>query len=182
MSTNDIRWNQNPLINPSNDQLEAHLQEWAFVVLMFTPPKPHFSLEEYLLNQMRWTVKCTSLVESSQTVEFIQQDGLYLTFLFESPSKALSAALTLLQQHQNDFHIGVGLGSGYHFDHFKSLELIRLKGALPYGNTGEIQISSRLKMATEVPHGIGAFQCSPKLAQRIRMNYWILKDYRSSLE
>ena len=149
---------------------------------MFTPPKPQSTLEKYLLKRMQWTVECTRLIESVQPVVSIQHDGLYLTFLFEEPSTALSAALTLSQQQQNDFHIGAGFGSGYSFDHYKSIDLFQLKGALPFGNTFEVQISSTLKEATEMPHGIGAFQCSPALAQRTGMNYWILKDYRSSLE
>ena len=170
MSTSDVRWNNHPFLNLSSDQLEAHSIEWAFVVLLFTPPKPYSTLEKYLFNRMQWTVECTRLIESIHPVESIQQDGLYLTFLFEDPSVALSAALTLLQQHQHDFHIGVGLGSGYSFDHFKSLELIQLKGVLPFGNTEEVQISSALREATEMPHGIGAFQCSPGLAKRTGMD------------
>ena len=181
MSTSDIQWNQHPLVNATIEQLEAHSKEWAFVVLLFTPPKAHSSLEDYLLNQMRWTIECTRVVESIHPIGSIQQDGLYLTFLFQTPQSALSSALALLRLQQHDFHIGAGFGPGYHFDHFKSLELVRLKSALPFGNTLEIQISSALREAAEVPYGVGGFQCSPGLAQRTGMNYWILKDYRSSL-
>lgn len=182
MSTSDIRWNQQPLLQVPSEQLSAHFAERAFVVLLFTPPTPDSSLQDYLINQMQWTQRSTRIIESEHSIKSIQQDGLHLTFLFEEPQAAMSAALTLLALHQHDFHIGAGMGSGYTFDHFKSLDLFRLKGALPFGNTVELQVSSALKLATTLPNGIGAFQCSPKLAQRTGMNYWVLKDYRSSLE
>ena len=182
MSSNDIQWKDFPFLKLSNEQLQAHSKEWAFVVLYFAPSDSHSTLEEYQIKRMQRTIECTRLIETTVPVASIQNDGLFLTFLFERSEDALAAALILIQQHQHDFHIGAGSGLGYNFDHFKCLDLLQLKGALPFGNTVEVQISAKLKEETEIPHGIGAFQCSPALAQRTGMNYWILKDYRSSLE
>ena len=182
MSRSDVSWEQNPLLNLSNDQIEAHSKEWAFVVLLFTAPETDASIEEFLFNKTKWTLNCTNLIEKHHPIDAIQQDGLYLTFLFNEPKAALFSALTLLELHQHNFHVGAGVGVGYDFDHFKCLELIRLKCALPFGNTVEVQITSALMSATTLPFGIGAFQCSALLAQRTGMNYWILKDYRSTLE
>lgn len=178
----DIRWNQYPLLHLSNKELEAHSKEWAFVVLLFTPPKEGTSLEGYLLNKMKWTLECTRCIESNCSVESVQQDGQYLTFLFEAPSIALSSALILLRLHQHSFHIGAGFEDGYMFDHYQSIDLIKMKSVLQHGNTAEIQVSPSLYCSTSLPHGVGSFQCSPALAQRSGMNYWILKDYRSDLE
>ena len=178
----EVRWNQNPLLHLSNKELEAHSKEWAFVVLLFTPPKEGTSLERYLLNKMKWTLESTRCIESLYSVESIQQDGQYLTFLFEAPGVALSSALRLLRLHQHSFHIGAGFGSGYMFDHYQSIDLIQMKSVLQHGNTTEIQVSPSLYCSTSLPHGVGSFRCSPALAQRSGMNYWILKDYRSNLE
>ena len=181
MNTVDIRWNQNPFLQLSREEVQAHSKEWAFVVLLFEPPKDNSSLEDYLLHKMQWTVECTRCIESQATVESIQQDGQFLTFLFQSPSVAVLSALELLTLQQYQFHIGVGFGLGYLFDHFQSLDLIQMKSILPYGNNIELQISPTLYRSTEIPYGVGAFQCSPALAQISGMNYWILKDYRSEL-
>lgn len=181
MNPADVRWNQNPFLQLSKEKLQAHSKEWAFVVLLFEPPKDTSSLEEYVLNKMQWTIECTRCIESQWTVESIQQDGQFLTFLFQAPSSALLSALDLLTLHQYKFRIGVGFGPGYLFDYFQSVDLIKMKSVLPYGNNIEVQVSPSLYRATEIPHGVGAFQCSPALAQISGMNYWILKDYRSEL-
>ena len=152
------------------------------MILSFVAPDMHTSLEEYLSDKMRWTLESTRRIESEQSIESIQQDGQFLTFLFQSPSAALESALDLLTIHQHHFNIGVGYGRGYLFDHFQSLDLIRMKAVLAYGNTAELQVSPSVYSATEIPYGVGGFQCSPSLAQKVGMNYWILKDYRSELE
>ena len=154
----------------------------SFVLLSFVAPDTYTSLEEYLSHKTRWTLESTRRIESNHTIESIQQDGQFLTFLFQSPSAALDSALDLLMVHQHHFHIGVGYGHGYLFDHFQSLDLIRMKSALAYGNTAELQVSPSVYSAVEIPYGVGGFQCSPSLAQKVGMNYWILKDYRSELE
>ena len=85
----DIRWKQQPFLHLSPEELEAYSKEWAFVILMFTPPKPDTSLVEHLLNQMKWTLQSTQIVESENPVGSIQQDGQFLSFLFASPNHAL---------------------------------------------------------------------------------------------
>jgi hypothetical protein len=174
----DIRWNQHPFLHLSDEELKSHSKDWAFVVLMFTPPKSGISLEDHLLNQMKWTIECTRIVESKYTVESIQQDGLFLCFLFRKPEDALSGAVDLLQPLQDSFHIGAGFGRGYLFDYYQSIDLIKMKAVLQLGSTGEIQVSPSLYDSSQLPYGVGAFQCSPALAQRSGMKYWILKDYR----
>ena len=177
----DMRWKQHPFLQLSPEELEAYSKEWAFVVLLFTPPEPDTSLEEHLLNQMKWTLQSTQIVESTDIVESIQQDGQFLSFLFTSPTQALEAALKLSQFLQDTFRIGAGFGDGYMFDYYQSIDLIRMKSVLAHGNTSEIQVSPSLYEKTETPEGVGAFQCSPALAQSTGMQYWILKDYRSCL-
>ena len=177
----DIRWKQQPFLHLSPEELEAYSKEWAFVVLLFTPPKSDTSLEEHLLNQMKWTLQSTQIVESKHSVESIQQDGQYLSFLFTSPHDALEGALELSQFQQDTFRIGAGFGDGYMFDYYQGLDLIRMKAVLPHGNLTEIQVSPSLYEKTHIPEGVGAFQCSPALAQSTGMNYWILKDYRPCL-
>ena len=177
----DIRWKQQPFLRLSPEELEAYSKEWAFLILLFTPPQSGTSLEEHLLNQMKWTLQSTRIVESMNPVESIQQDGQFLSFLFTSPNHALEAALKLSQFLQDTFRIGAGYGDGYMFDYYQSIDLLRMKSVLPHGNTSEIQVSPSLYKKTQTPDGVGAFQCSPALAQNTGMKYWILKDYRPCL-
>ena len=171
-------WKQHPLLSLSNSELTAHSKEWAFVVLLFTPPKPHVSLEEHMFNVLKWTTHCSNLAEQLESLQSIQQDGQYLTCLFEQEDEALRLTFELLKLHQHAFHVGVGLGNGYMFDYFIGNDLLRLKAALHHGNTTEIQMTPNAYHKLTLPDGVGAFQCSPLLAQRAGMNYWIVKDYR----
>ena len=101
MNTPEIRWNQHPLVLLSEEELKAHSKEWAFVLLSFVAPDTYTSLEEYLSHKTRWTLESTRRIESNHTIESIQQDGQFLTFLFQSPSAALDSALDLLMIHQH---------------------------------------------------------------------------------
>lgn len=109
----------------------------------------------------------------------IQQDGTHLTYFYSDPNQALSAGLQLQKLHQHLFHIAVGFGLGYQLDYIQCQDELRVKAVLPFGNTTEIQASPNLLNAIDLPDGIGSFQCSPALAQKCGMHYWILKDYRS---
>ena len=171
-------WKQQPLLSLSDAELKAHSHEWAFVVLLFTPPTQSTSIEDHMLMVLRWTTQCISLAEAIDGLQSIQQDGQYLTCLFEHAEDALKLAFEFASLHQHAFHIGVGSGNGYMFDYFIGTELLRLKGALHHGNTTEIQMTPNIYHSIILPDGVGAFQCSPILAQRTGMNYWIVKDYR----
>ena len=171
-------WKQHPLLSLSNSELTAHSKEWAFVVLLFTPPKSNVTLEDHMLGVLKWTTHCSKLAEQFKELQSVQQDGQYLTFLFEQVDDALRLGCELNKLHQHVFHVGVGLGNGYMFDYFIGSDLLRLKAALHQGNTTEIQMTPNAYHNLNLPDGVGAFQCSPLLAERTGMNYWIVKDYR----
>ena len=92
MSNEDpkIRWNQHPLVLLS-DRSQSPAPQWAFVILSFIPPNDHTSLEEYWSQKMRWTVDSTRRIGPRQSIDSIQQDGQFLTFLFQSPSVAMDS-------------------------------------------------------------------------------------------
>lgn len=146
--------------------------------MLFIAPKHNVSLEEHMLSVLKWTTHCSKLAEQLVDLQSIQQDGQYLTCLFENEDDALKLAFELSKLHQHTFHIGVGSGGGYMFDYFIGNDLLRLKTALHHGNTTEIQMTPNAYHKLTLPDGVGAFQCSPLLAQRAGMNYWIVKDYR----
>jgi len=171
-------WKHHPLLSLSENELTAHSKEWAFVVVLFTPPRSNVSLEEHMLSVLKWTTHCSKLAERFETLQSLQQDGQYLTCLFDRVDDALLMTFELIKLHQHAFHIGIGSDKGYMFDYFIGPELLRLKAALHHGNTAEIQMTPNAYHKLTLPDGVGAFQCSPLLAQRTGMNYWILKDYR----
>lgn len=174
-----MKWNELSLLQVNQSDLEARSKEWAFVVLLFLPPNETDTLESFLLAKEQFVLSAVGLLDAHSPAISIQRNDQFLTFLFNSPSEALTAGLLLLASASHMVHIGVGHGSGYMLDYFQSIELLRLKSVLPFGDSHEIQITPTLQQCVSIPSGVGAFQCSPALAQATGMHYWIVKDYRT---
>lgn len=171
-------WNSLPQLQHSRSELEAHSKEWAFVVLRFYPPEPSENILDFTLRRSQITTALISKVDQHSKPTSMQQDGQFLTLLFEVPTDALTCSLLLLQEHNPFFCLAIGYDQGFMFDYFQSTELLLLKSVLSYGDHHEIQMTPSLKNLVEIPEGVGTFQCSPALAKASGMNYWILKDYR----
>ena len=174
-----MKWNELSFMQLNRTDVEAHSKEWAFVALLFLPPSKTDSLHYFLQAKEQFTLSAVGLLDAHCPATSIQRNDQFLTFLFNSPSDALTASLLLLAPSSHMVHIGVGYGVGYMLDYFQSTELLRLKAILPFGDTHEIQMSPSLKQCVSIPSGVGAFQCSPSLAQATGMHYWIVKDYRT---
>jgi hypothetical protein len=174
-----VKWNELSLMQVGQFDLEAHSKEWAFVVLLFLPPSKTDHLDDFLLAKEDLVLSAVGLLDTTCPPTSIQRNDQFLTFLFSSPSEALTASLLLLATASHIVNIGVGYGAGYMLDYFQSIELLRLKSVLPFGDPHEIQMSPSLQECVPMPSGVGAFQCSPALAQATGMHYWIVKDYRT---
>lgn len=172
-----LKWSDSPLLQMDSAQLEAHSHEWAFLVVRFEPTGEQ-TLAEYLSKRLRIKHSCVLLLDEHFPTIALQEDGQHLTCIFDDANRALSAGLLMLGQHIHSVNIGLGFGQGYQFDYFQCLDLVRLKNALPFGNSHELQVTSNFKDQCTIPDGIGAFTCPPALAKRTGLQYWILKDYR----
>ena len=87
------------------------------------PPNETDTLASFLLAKEQFVLSAVGLLDAHSPAISIQRNDQFLTFLFNSPSEALTAGLLLLASASHMVHIGVGHGSGYMLDYFQSIRI-----------------------------------------------------------